>query len=644
MKRIILLVSLVLPLLGHANPISSANNGAWSTPGTWVGGVVPGSGDDVTITGGTTVTITDNRSVHNLTIATSGTLAFTGSYTLTIGGNFTDNATFNAGTGTVVFNNGQQSISSASGITLITFYNLTENDQALFLYTNIKVNNNLAINSGTLRCQTQQITGNTSGTFSMQSGTGLILGLQTSSTNVYFPFKFTSIHINLYSNSTVTYGSNGNQTVSDTATYANLTLTTGSSAVTKTAAGGSSVNLTVAGNLLINGNVTFAGLGGGTLYVGGNLTNNGSYTEGTGTVNLDGSGTQALGGTNAITFYNLTQSGTGTVQLGYNLYALNNLSLTAGDLDVTSNDYAITVKGNFTCNGGSCTPHGNVTRMNGTSGTQTLGGTSKLDLYKLVINSGGNTTLGGSVSAGGDFIDSTTFNSSSDTLFVGGNLYNYGTFNAGTGTVDMDGSGTQNIGGTAAITSFHNLTIASTGTVYPTYNLTISNNLAISSGTFDMTGSGNYNVTVGGNFTKTGGTYTPHGNTVTMNGSSPTLGGSSTITMNKLVIATSGTTTLGGDISLTDSLRINPGATLTGSTHNISLDGDFIDKGTFTCASGTVSFDNNGKQCIKGTHSTETFKNLTVGGTSILGTTCSYLNLTGLVTIMPGGKMACTCN
>ncbi|MCX6324169.1 MAG: GEVED domain-containing protein, partial [Sphingobacteriales bacterium] len=114
---------------------ATTNGGLWSSPATWVGGVVPGSGNDVTIPSGAIVTVDQTLVYNNLDI--SGTLqwgatsfALTASnininsggrllaYStggtgqgLTVSGNFTNNGYTNLALGSLTFNGSGSTLS-----------------------------------------------------------------------------------------------------------------------------------------------------------------------------------------------------------------------------------------------------------------------------------------------------------------------------------------------------------------------------------------------------------------------------------------------------------------------------------------------------------------------------------------------------
>ena len=81
---------------------SVAGGGAWSATGTWVGGVVPGTGDTAVIatTGTNKVTITAAESVGSVTINSSAILMGgpNDTYTLTVSGTLLNNGTLSADT------------------------------------------------------------------------------------------------------------------------------------------------------------------------------------------------------------------------------------------------------------------------------------------------------------------------------------------------------------------------------------------------------------------------------------------------------------------------------------------------------------------------------------------------------------------
>src|SRR4029078_3920456 len=82
----------------HFAPVTSVASGNWSNGATWSTGTVPGAGDDVTIAAGHTVTVDAAATSGNLTI--NGELDINNNINLDVYGDFKNDGTFNAGTGT----------------------------------------------------------------------------------------------------------------------------------------------------------------------------------------------------------------------------------------------------------------------------------------------------------------------------------------------------------------------------------------------------------------------------------------------------------------------------------------------------------------------------------------------------------------
>ncbi len=136
-----------------ANITSTASGGNWNNVGSWVGGIVPLAGDDVTIINGATVTVTAPVACTNITI--NGTLTLNGGgITLSAGGTWTNSGTFNPNqnaANTVTFGSG----TFIAGTNPTTFYNLTINttnptDIVTLVTSGAKINNNgtLALTNG----------------------------------------------------------------------------------------------------------------------------------------------------------------------------------------------------------------------------------------------------------------------------------------------------------------------------------------------------------------------------------------------------------------------------------------------------------------------------------------------------------------
>ncbi|PZR28303.1 MAG: hypothetical protein DI538_24935, partial [Azospira oryzae] len=186
---------------------------------------------------------------------------------------------------------------------------------------------------------------------------------------------------------------------------------------------------------------------GGTLSVGGAITVNtggGTWTPGTGTVELKGINT--LPATIFTSFNNLTING-GTTSLGAGISVGGQLNVLSGTLDATTR--TVNVAGQAAVNGGNYLAGTATQTYNGgllVAGGSFTGSTGGVTVTDLTINSGTFTAPSG------------TFNVSS------GIANNGGTFTAGTNTVTFNGAGAKTISGSVS-TTFQNVIMNTAGAV-----------------------------------------------------------------------------------------------------------------------------------------------------------------------------------
>ncbi|WP_157474154.1 G8 domain-containing protein, partial [Flavihumibacter petaseus] len=410
-------------------------------------------------------------------------------------------------------------------------------------------------------------------------------------------------------------------------------------------------------NLSNSGNGARTLSGTGTIGVSNIFTaGSGAYTSTGSTVDFNGSGAQNIP---ALTngYGGLTVSNSGTKSLTAITTVNGTLTINASaNLDVTSNNYGLTIGGNFVNNNGSggFIAQGGTVTFNAAAGTQTLNnggasfnnilhntaGTLQVTGTALVVNgtltngtgnfdantqavsvtgvttvnsgnylasTGTQTFTGGLTVAGGTFTGSTgtvaagnvtqsggTLIAPSGTFTVNGNWSRTnGTFTAGGNTVTFISTGTQTI---STSQSFANVLHNSAGTVQLSANMTTTGTFQNTAGTFNANTSTH---TVTGLATVSGGNYAAGSNTQTFNGGLTISGGTFT-----------GNT---GNLTVTN-LTMSSGA-LTAPSGTFSLSGNWVNNGgVFTPGTNTITFAGTGSQSIGGSQPT-TFNNITLNNT-----------------------------
>ncbi|HMO34350.1 MAG TPA: autotransporter-associated beta strand repeat-containing protein [Lacibacter sp.] len=279
----------------------------WNVGSNWSCGTVPASAASITIQAGTPFSPNigvsgPNAAITNLTIDNGATLTMSAGYVLTFtsGGTFTNNGTFNAGDGTVVFN-GSGTIAGGS----TTFNNVTINGGVNFGSNLSTINGTLQINANGFANTNAPRYGsastlvyNTGGSYN-RSVEWNANGVGTIGTTAGYPNN-----VVLANNTTLALGANSG-TGTPRALHGNLTIE-GGSTFSMTAGGNMTVPVTVRGNVLIDGTLTLSGAAGGDMNVGGN------WTVGTsGTQTNNGRSVQFNSATNAT--QTITKNGGGTV-------------------------------------------------------------------------------------------------------------------------------------------------------------------------------------------------------------------------------------------------------------------------------------------------------------------------------------------
>lgn len=371
---------------------------AWNTTTNWLGDIIPASGEIATIPDASTTTndptLPSSTTVGYLHVQTGGILNGGTGTTLTVdggSGSWDNLGTFNAGTSTIVFTNAAATMTDPTN-----FYNVTVANGAnltLGLNNTMRIGGALTISgtgvlNATSNHNTVEFNANGNQTVVLPNGatTGyynLILSgsgtktLPASTLDVYGDLSFSgtasataSASINTVGNvslgsgtsfdaSTFTHTVSGNwtnngatftqgtgtvnfnstsldQSIDGTATsqtFNNISINKSGKTLSF---GGSTSTVTLDGNLNIAAGTFDVGTA-LTLNLAGNLVNSGSFTAGSGTVNLNGATAQTVSGEN--TFHNLTIT---KASAGFGVSALANQTVN-GILYLNSPNHSATV-------------------------------------------------------------------------------------------------------------------------------------------------------------------------------------------------------------------------------------------------------------------------------------------------------------
>jgi len=457
--------------------------------------------DQVNISTGT---VTTGNLLFNGQSAPQSQVIFSGAGTLNISGNITFGyilGTLTPLTGTVNFNGTTVAQTIPVGVSAVTYNNLTINNTSsggavingVISGTNTTGNLSVGnISSGsTFDTGGYAIVLASGKNLTVANGSTLILsgssGMPTVSGVGTKTFGATSV---------VNY--NGSSQTVSSETYGHLTLSgSGTKSMPATA-------ITIAGNFTLSGTVSVTALaaintagnftlGTGTTFiastfthtVGGNWTNNGTFTPNSGTINFNSAGAGNIGTSN---FNNITFSGAGTKTASGALIIGGNISISN---NFSAGTFGHTVGGNWT-NTGTFTPNSSIIIFNG-SAAQSINNGSSIFYNFTIANTGANctatsngiTVTGTFTTNSGTTLDMATNSLGVATVIHSGTLLTQNTsttpITAGItwgGTVNYNSTSTTQ---TAMAGIYNNLTISTSGGATASGNITVDGVLNLAS-------------------------------------------------------------------------------------------------------------------------------------------------------------------
>ncbi len=586
---------------GSSDPSVAAN---WNTlPG---GGGSAAIATDFTTAGNTWYIQSAMTLGANWTLANNSNIEITpagsldaGTFTISLGGSWTNNGLFARGTGTVVFTSSAAQTLNGDMTGSNAFYNLTFNNAAGSWNcgaNNVDVTNTLTQTAGALTAPSTTLKiglnyVHTAGAFTHNSGTVEMNGTVAQALSNTSATTFNNLNI---SNTAAAVSAGAAITINGTLTIASgaiLNMTSRQLLGAFTPANSGTIQTQCTVNPAIPASKTW---GGAVTYNGttvAQLIPTGTYND----LNITGTtGTRTVTGSINVNgnFSVTTTTGVTTMQGALDVNGNVSLAVTAGNtssiLNPGSNN--INVAGNWTVSSAGTstgllnTSAAFTTTFDG-AGPQTISKTSGSALNANFYHFRNSNTTGSVTVVTSPSVTSTTMAGNvtidagativcagANTINVAGSWFNNGTFTAGNGTVNFNSGSAQTLNGTmTGSNKFYNLVFNSgTGSWDPGANdIEVANNLTLTAGAFTAPST---TLKIAGNYTHTAGSFTHNSGTVEMNGTvAQALSTTTATTFNNLNISnTTATVTAGAAIAVNGTLTVPSGANLNMSTFQLT--------------------------------------------------------------------------
>ena len=339
-----------------------------------------------------------------------------------------------------------------------------------------------------------------------------------------------------------------------------------------------------------------------TFNVSHNWTNNGTFTQSTSTVVMNGSTAQTINGSTATAFYNLTISNTSAaiaISTNMSIVASGTLNMNGANT-ILNPDAGVIISGAGTLTGSGTVK---VTRTAATADFSSQYTITNKTLTNLNVDYAGTGQVLSNLTYGNLTISGTNcITTGTNTATVGSTFTVSSTFTPSGGTMTFNnGSSIVNSG----TLTFQNISIANSATVTTSASFNIAGTLTVGSSA----------------------NFSPSDGTITMSNAAWTISNSGTLVFKNLTIDATPSSQPTASFSVSGSLTINSGKTLAPTSGTITMTGGSINN------SGTLSFYN---LTISGsTSTTSTFgitNDLTVNGTLTVSSGEGVITVNGNVT------------